>query len=72
MARVGDWVDHVIMMPDFTSEDLLQTMEIFLVELNQEVKPWIQNIDDETFDTSQTMDKTNKTLEILKRLKRFL
>ena len=46
MESVGEWVDHVIMMPDFTSEDLMPTMKIFLVEHNKDVKPGIQNLYD--------------------------
>ena len=59
MMSVGEWVDHIILMPDLTSEDLLQTMEIFLVQLDDDEKPCIKNIDDETeFDTAQTINQS--------------
>ena len=56
---VGELVDHIILMPDFTSEDLLQTMEIFFLQLDDDVKQCIQKIDDETeFDTAQTINQS--------------
>ena len=59
MMSVGEWVDHIILMPDFTSEDLLQTMEIFFLQLDDDVKQCIQKIDDETeFDTAQTINQS--------------
>jgi len=45
MLSVGEWVDHIIMMPDYSSDDLLKTMETFFSKPEEDEEEWIQNTD---------------------------
>ena len=57
MVSVGEWVDHIIMMPDYTSLDLLKDMESFLSKLDNNEEIRLPNNHDEAIDTSHIMDK---------------
>jgi len=57
MLSVGEWVDHIIMMPDNTSDDLLKRMETFFCKPEEDEEESIQNTYEDTATSLDTNDK---------------
>jgi len=56
MLSVGEWVDHIIMMPDYSSDVLLETMDTFLSKPEEDEEAWMQNTSDNTVSSLYTND----------------
>ena len=65
MLSVGEWVDHIIMMPEYTSDDLLKTIETFLSMPQKKEEAWIPITNDDAVSTLDTVSDrvTRPTIE---------